>query len=284
MNKDQNNFSRAPTQRADAWNAISEGWHDWIPQMRNWYAPATNLMLDLADIISGDHILDIAAGDCDQSIAAAERVGPNGYVLAIDMASEMLELGARSARDAGVSNLETRVMDVGNLDFPDNSFDAAICRFGLMLFPDPVGSLVEIARVLKETGRLSVVVYADEGDPGFIAAVSTVRQFLNLPEPEVVTDSLGDPNKLFKTFASGGFHEIETHLLNLPVRMDSADDCVRYLQSTSPTIASLISDLGPNDRRKVWDNVHEVLRVIETEAGFEIDHKVIVGAGSVAQH
>jgi SAM-dependent methyltransferase len=283
MKQDQNGSIRPPTQRAVAWNAISEGWHDWILQMRAWYEPATKLMLDLAGISSGDHLLDIAAGDCDQTIAAAERVGPSGYVLAIDMALEMLELGERSIKAAGLSNIETRVMDVRNLNLPGNSFDTAICRFGLMFFPDPAVILRDIARILKETGRFSVVIYADKGDPEFGVAVSTVRHFLNQPDPPVVSESLGQPDKLFKTFKLGGFQGIETHLLNLLIHMDSTEDCVRYLQATSPTITSMISGLEPNDQRKVWDEVGRALRIFETEAGFEVEHHVIVGAGLVDQ-
>ena len=106
--------------------------------MREWYAPATTLMLDLARIDVGNRVLDIAAGDCDQSMAAARRVGATGYVLAVDVADRLLATGARLAREAGFQNVETRVMDGGNLELPDASFDAVICRFALMYLPDPI--------------------------------------------------------------------------------------------------------------------------------------------------
>jgi predicted methyltransferase len=60
--------------------------------MREWYAPATRLMLDLARIGPGNRVLDVAAGDGDQSLAAARRVGSSGYVLATDPARELLAL------------------------------------------------------------------------------------------------------------------------------------------------------------------------------------------------
>ena len=141
MNKKTFNPSSAIVQEAQAWNAIADGWHAWIPLMREWYAPATELMLDLARIDVGSRVLDIAAGDCDQSMAAARRVGSQGYVLAIDVADGLLEIGAQLAWEAGFQNIETRVMDGGNLDVPDHSFDAVICRFALMYLPDPVSGL-----------------------------------------------------------------------------------------------------------------------------------------------
>jgi cyclopropane fatty-acyl-phospholipid synthase-like methyltransferase len=72
------------------WNGIAEGWHRWIPRMREWYAPATSLLLYLARIGPGSRVLDVAAGDGDQSLAAATRVGSSGYVLAIDPAGSFL--------------------------------------------------------------------------------------------------------------------------------------------------------------------------------------------------
>ncbi|MGZ8722729.1 MAG: class I SAM-dependent methyltransferase, partial [Aeromicrobium sp.] len=100
--------SAAVVDEARAWNSIADGWHAWIPRMREWYSPATELMLDLARLTLGSRVLDIAAGDCDQSITAAGRVGPDGHVLAIDVADGLLEIGARFAREAGLRNVETR--------------------------------------------------------------------------------------------------------------------------------------------------------------------------------
>src|SRR5574338_160221 len=93
------------------WQDASQGWHRWMPALRAWIEPATELMLDLARIGPGSRVLDVAAGDGDQSFAAARRAGPEGYVLATDLTPEMLAFAAGSALEAGLNNLETRVMD-----------------------------------------------------------------------------------------------------------------------------------------------------------------------------
>jgi ubiquinone/menaquinone biosynthesis C-methylase UbiE len=250
--------------------------------MREWYAPATDLMLDLARLELGSRVLDIAAGDCDQSMAAAKRVGPTGHVLAIDIAEELLGLGGRFAREAGFQNIETRVMDGGNLDLPDSSFDAIICRFALMYLDDPVSGLRGMKRVLKPNGRVSVVVYGVNGSPEFSRAVSVVRQRLGIPQAQSPAHSLGEEAVLRQNLVEGGFSEIEIHALELPMRMASTEECVGYLQATSPTLKELTSPLSQDERKAVWKEVQKALTIYEGEKGFEVIHKVIVAAGSAA--
>ena len=79
----------------EQYDEIAERWHRWTPAMSAQYAPATELMLDLAHLRPGDQVLDIAAGDGYQSIAAALRVGPTGHVLAVDLARSDRGFGGR---------------------------------------------------------------------------------------------------------------------------------------------------------------------------------------------
>ena len=116
------------------------------------FGPATERMLDLADIRSGSRVLDVGAGAGDQTLAAARRVGPTGFVLATDISASLLEVTAMSARQADLSNVGTRVMDAQKLGLESDSFDAAISRFALMLIPDIHKALSEVRRVLRRGG------------------------------------------------------------------------------------------------------------------------------------
>jgi ubiquinone/menaquinone biosynthesis C-methylase UbiE len=264
----------------ERWNAIAESWHRWIPQMHTWYEPATELMLDLANIGPGNHVLDIAAGDGDQSLTTAERVGPGGYVLAIDRADKLLAIAEKAAKAAGYSNIETRLMDGENLDIPENSFDAVICRFALMFFNNPVQGLQGVKHVLKPNGKFSAVVYADNGDPEFLTALSTVQKHLDIEQPaKPAATSLGAQEVLRQTIEKAGFTDVEVHSLTLQVKMASAKECVKYLQDTSPTIRELLLPLSSDERNKVWQAVHEALAKYETLSGFEVQHRVLVAAG-----
>jgi ubiquinone/menaquinone biosynthesis C-methylase UbiE len=66
-------------------------------------------MLDLAGIGSGHRVLDVAAGTGEQTLMAARRVGPHGFVLATDIADRMLAYLDEAARNEGLTNVQTRV-------------------------------------------------------------------------------------------------------------------------------------------------------------------------------
>src|SRR6266446_62336 len=123
------------------WQNAAAAWQRWTPTLQAWLGPVTEAMLDMADLQPGDKVLDLAAGAGEPSLSAAQRVGPSGHVLATDISSNILEFAEKTARERGLTNFETRVMDGENSDLAEASFDAVISRLGLIYFPDRNGPL-----------------------------------------------------------------------------------------------------------------------------------------------
>ena len=67
-----------------------------------------------------------------EAVSAAKRVGPGGYVLATDISEGIVELALQGARERGLKQIENRAMAGEKLDLPDASFDAVLCRRGLV--------------------------------------------------------------------------------------------------------------------------------------------------------
>src|SRR5690242_20249667 len=95
----------------EQWQTAAEPWYRWGPKLEEWLGDATELMLDMANVGPGSRVLDVAAGTGGQSLVAARRAGPAGSVLATDISENILDFAARTAADAGLANVETKVMD-----------------------------------------------------------------------------------------------------------------------------------------------------------------------------
>ena len=142
------------------WQHTAEPWHEWGPTIERWLGDATELMLDLAGVVAGSRVLDVAAGAGGQTLRAAERVGVTGAVLATDIAPAILEYAERAARAAGLTNVATREMDGEALEVDAGDYDAVISRLGLIYLPDRRRALTGMVRALAPGGRIATISYS----------------------------------------------------------------------------------------------------------------------------
>jgi SAM-dependent methyltransferase len=77
-------------------------------------------------------VLDVCCGMGASAIPAAERVGPTGNVIAVDLAEKLLSKGSQRATAQGLTNIEFLRADLESLPFPDRTFDAVLCVFGIL--------------------------------------------------------------------------------------------------------------------------------------------------------
>jgi SAM-dependent methyltransferase len=176
------------------------------------HAEHTRKLIELAELRPGERVLDVATGPGVVALNAALIVGPSGRVLATDLAPEWGELIAERRAAAGLDNVEFRAMGAEQLDVPDASFDVALCQFGLMFVPDPVQALKEMRRVLRDGGRLGVVVWSTIDR---VPCHGAIQQFLAPfqprlpPEEQLPTPlSLGAPGLIERHVTSAGFREV----------------------------------------------------------------------------
>ena len=213
------------------WQDAAEAWNAWGRLLGDWLGPATETMLDMAAIGPGSRVLDVAAGAGQQSLVAAHRVGPSGHVLATDISSNILDFAAENARIEGLDNFATLVADGEALDVAPESFDAAISRVGMIYFPDQQRALANILRALKPGGRFATIVYGPPEKNGFFAKpVSIIRDRARLPPPapgQPGPFSLGGPGVLAGVLREAGFRDVEDRVVDAPVVLPNAADCVR---------------------------------------------------------
>ena len=268
----------------EQWNRDAAAWRRWNPTLDRWYGEATRQMLDMAQVQPGHRVLDVAAGAGEPAVSAAERVGPSGHVLATDISEGILELALEVARDRGLMQIETRAMDGEQLDLPAASFDAVVCRLGLMYMPHPVTALGEWRRVLRAGGRVAVVVFSTpERNAWGAGAVSIIRRRAQLPPPvpgQPGPYSLGDPGVLEGIFRQAGFANPEVRAVPAPLRMSSAAEYMRLAREAFGAFNAMMAHLPAQQRESVWDEVEDSMRGFESPGGFEVPGECLVGAAS----
>jgi ubiquinone/menaquinone biosynthesis C-methylase UbiE len=117
----------------------------------------TQVTLDRIGLQPGEHGLDVGSGPGRLSIPAAQRVGPNGRVVALDVQPQMLARLRKRAAAAGVTNVAARLGDItGDSSLPTGSFDRAWLVTVLGEIPDRQAALRNVYRVLKPGGVLSI--------------------------------------------------------------------------------------------------------------------------------
>jgi len=267
------------------WDSAAEAWDRWGPLLSSWLGDPTERMLDMAGIGTGCSVLDVAAGAGDQTMAIARRVGPEGKVLATDLSAEILECAQRRAKAEGHAQVETRVLDGEELfDLPADAFDAVVSRVGMIYFPDQQRALAGMRHALRPGGRVAARVYSTaERNAFFSLPVSIIRRRAALPPPlpgQPGPFSLGAEGVLASVLEEAGFEDIDVEVIDAPLRVSSAAECLAFERESFGALHQMLSGLSESEQEEDWDEIAEALRGFEGQGGFSGPCELVIAAGT----
>ncbi len=246
---------QAKEQQRQNWDKLSAAWDQYDAWMQRQTHGITEWLCRVADLRGGQKVLDIACGSGQPSITAARLVKPGGSIVATDLSEEMLRVAKRKANMADLDNIEFRAMDAENLDFPDETFDGVVCRFGLMFCPDPQKAINEAYRVLKPHRPFATTTWAKpEQNPYFEVTTRIPAQYLNAPPPP--PDALGpmrlsDTARIKSMLEAAGFQNIEIETRPLAFEFNSLDDFWKISSESLPMLQQAMSQLGQGEVEKM---------------------------------
>ena len=236
---------------------------DWAPHV-----------VDMADVATGQSVLDVACGTGIVARTAAARVGPTGKVVGVDLNQAMLTVAGRVSPD-----IELRQADVTSLPFADATFDAALCQMALMFFPDRKAAIEEMGRVIKPRGTAVLMVPSSlDAQPAYRLLVDLAASHAG-PEAVAMLSAYwvcGNLDELIATLEAGGLELVATRTRMGTARFSSIDEFVAVEVESTPVRDRLTDDEYAALRREA-NNVLAQFVAADGTAAIPIEGHIVAG-------
>jgi ubiquinone/menaquinone biosynthesis C-methylase UbiE len=213
------------------YNAAADSFDDSVLSFWDYFGRKTveNLSLE-----TDAQVLDICCGSGASAIPAAQAVGPSGSVVGIDLADNLLELGRAKAEGRVLKNILFHKADMLVLPYPNKSFDAVICVFGIFFVPGMSSAVRELWRFVRPGGKLAITTW---GSDVFEPANSAFWQAIGKMRPELHKafhpwDQINNPDSLRQMLSRGGLRPDEVITENRWHLLRSPDDWWRIVMGT----------------------------------------------------
>jgi SAM-dependent methyltransferase len=216
---------------------------DWAPHV-----------VEMGDVAAGQSVLDVACGTGIVARTAAERVGPTGRVVGVDLNESMLTVAERVCPE-----VELRQADVTGLPFEDATFDVVLCQMALMFFPDRRAAISEMGRVSKPEGTVVVMVPSSlHAQPAYERLVALAAKHAG-PEAVAMLSAYwecGDLDELLGTLRAAGLDVLSTRTRMGAARFSSIDEFVSVEVESTPVRERLTDDEYETLRREANTVLH----------------------------
>jgi SAM-dependent methyltransferase len=236
--------------------------------------PVSERLVAEIDPRPGHKVLDLAAGTGETGFLVAERIGPTGRLYATDVAVAMVDAARRGAAARGLDNVECSVVDAQEIDLPDDSVDAVVSRFGLMLMPRPERAVAEIRRVLRPGGRCAYAVWGPlDRNPWLGLIVGALLRHGHTPGDPFAAGgpfSLASPEVNRELLEGAGFTEIAVSEVSGAMPFERIDDYWSLQTAVGGPLPALVKSMHPAEVGLVRATLEPAMEEFRTRHGYAL--------------
>ena len=236
----------------------------WVNKQREMdimLNPLGDRVIERLDLKSDSKIIDIGCGCGATTLEIAKKI-THGEILGVDISEPMLDKATETAKEMSLSNISFEVKDVQMDIMPQNYFDIAFSRFGVMFFEDPFEAFKNIHSSLKEDGLLSFVCWQNASlNPWQSLSIQVIKEFLDLPAPAPKSPgpfAFEDKTYLEDILRESGFKGLEILDNREDIIMFSGksirEACEDYL-----TINPVVTEMLKNSKPELTEEILEAL-------------------------
>jgi ubiquinone/menaquinone biosynthesis C-methylase UbiE len=245
---------------------------DWDSQANQWYEqreslfaasrPVHGWLVQHLDPKPGQRVLEVAAGPGDTGFLVAPLLG-DGRLVSTDLSPVMVDAAKKRGAELRITNADYRVLDAQAMDLEDASFDGVICRWGVMLMPDPAAALREARRVLVPGGRLVLAVFTGpEKNPFASLPARILVEMGRLPAPSAGWQpgilALADRARLQALLDGAQFQNVLIESVGMTWTFVDVDDYWRFLVELT-ALGPLVRTLSDDERARFRATLDERL-------------------------
>ncbi len=249
-------------QQKQSWNKFSAGWKKWDALTMDFLQPMGEQIIEVLKPEGNSRILDIASGTGEPALSIAQRLS-GGKVVLTDLAEDMLAIAKENAAQRGITNIETKQCDAGELPFATNSFDGVSCRFGFMFFPDMQLAANEMARVLRHGGRIVTTVWnVPEKNFWVTAVMGTINKHLELPAPEPGAPGMfrcAKPGLMEEMFEQAGLKNIRVKEVSSKLKAGTTDRYWNMMTEVAAPVVAALSQANEEQYKKIKEEVFSLV-------------------------
>ncbi|MDF5717969.1 MAG: methyltransferase domain-containing protein [Rhizonema sp. NSF051] len=221
-------------------------------------------LFDYATLFPGQFVLDVATGTGNIAIEAAKKVGTNGSVIGIDIATELLKIAQQKIQAENLSNIQLIEVDAEAYQPEANEFDAIYCSYAIVLFPNIPIILRNWYRFLKPGGFIAFTCSSEDSYLALKIVEACAKNGITLPN---LHEALGTPDRIQHVLTQAKFNQIEIHPRQLGTYLSLEKAQSRWSGQFWLHIDNPLRELNPEKIRLIKASYDDAIAALETEQG-----------------